>query len=35
MLEVPSGKIQLALIVVMLLLVWLWAAINPSSRESL
>lgn len=33
MIEVPSRKIQLALIVVILLLIWLWAAINPLSRE--
>ena len=35
MIETPSRKSQLALIVAMLLLIWLWAAINPLSRESL
>jgi len=33
MIETPSRKSQLALIVGMLLLIWLWAAINPLSRE--
>jgi putative membrane protein len=33
MIENPSRKSQLALIVGMLLLIWLWAAINPLSRE--
>lgn len=33
MLETPNRKVQLTLIVVMLLLIWLWAAIKPLSRE--